>query len=281
MNKTLVTILIIILVLAGVAGWYLFFYKPVIGQPVLPENPYSDLIQVDSPKPNQTIQNHFIVKGQARGYWYFEASFPIKLVDLSGNVIGQAIAQAQGDWMTENFVPFESTLNFDIATTTMPAILILHNDNPSGLPENDKEVRIPVILIKPLASSGPRTVQLYYYNPKLDNIACSEKGLVAVERQIPITQTPIQDAIKLLLKGELTSQEISQGITSEYPLEGFSLEAASLNNKVLTLTFKDSGGKTVGGSCRVGILWNQIKATAKQFPEVSEVKFMPEELFQP
>jgi len=131
-----------------------------------------------------------------------------------------------------------------------------------------------------------RTVKLYYYNQELDknetgNILCSKKGLVQVERKIPITQTPIQDTIKLLLLGELTEEERSQGISTEYPLEGFSLKGTSLKDGVLTLEFDDPNNKTVGGSCRVGILWFQIEATAKQFPEVQQVRFLPEGLFQP
>ncbi len=131
-----------------------------------------------------------------------------------------------------------------------------------------------------------RTINLYYYNPDLDkdesgNIACSRNGLVPVERKIPITQTPIQDAVKLLLSGKLTEEERAQGIDTEYPLEGLSLKGALLKDGVLTLEFNDSKNKTVGGSCRVGILWFQIEATTKQFPEVRQVRFLPEEIFQP
>ena len=131
-----------------------------------------------------------------------------------------------------------------------------------------------------------RAVSLYYYNQELDqdesgNILCSRKGLAEVKRKIPITQTPIQDAIKLLLLGQLTKEERAQGIDTEYPLEGLSLKGASLKDGVLTLEFDDSHNKTVGGACRVGILWFQIEATAKQFLEVQQVRFLPEELFQP
>jgi len=131
-----------------------------------------------------------------------------------------------------------------------------------------------------------QTIKLYYYNPDLDkdetdNVLCSKKGLVAVERKIPVTKTPIQDAIKLLLLGELTSEEKDQGVTTEYPLTGLSLKGASLKEGILTLEFNDPNNKTVGGSCRIGILWFQIEATAKQFPQIQEVKFMSEELFQP
>lgn len=136
-------------------------------------------------------------------------------------------------------------------------------------------------------SNGPtRTIELYYYNPELDkdemgNIACSKNGLAAVVRQIPITQTPIQDALNILLRGELTENERAQSIETEYPLEGFSLRGASLNNGILTLEFNDPNNMTVGGACRIGILWFQIEATSKQFPEVKQVRFLPEEIFQP
>jgi spore germination protein GerM len=133
-----------------------------------------------------------------------------------------------------------------------------------------------------------RKVLLYYYNPEKDkdeagNIKCSRDGLVAIERKIPLSKTPIQDTINLLLRGKenLTEVEKAQGITTEYPLEGFSLKSASLKDGILTLEFEDSQNKTVGGSCRVGILWFQIEATAKQFPQVKEVHFLPEEIFQP
>ena len=133
-----------------------------------------------------------------------------------------------------------------------------------------------------------RTIKLYYYDSDKDkdetgNIKCSREGLVAIEREIAISQTPIQDSINLLLKGKnnLTNEDIKQGINTEYPLEGFSLRGALLKNGILTLEFNDSSNKSVGGSCRVGILWFQIEATAKQFTEVQQVRFMPEEIFQP
>ena len=131
-----------------------------------------------------------------------------------------------------------------------------------------------------------RSVELYFYNQESDrdevgNILCSRNGLVSVEREIPITQTPIQDTIKLLLLGELTTKERAQGIGTEYPLEGLSFKGASLKDEILTLEFDDPNNKTVGGSYRVGILWFQIEATAKQFPEVQHVRFLPEEIFQP
>lgn len=260
---------------------------------VLPECDFAlcskeNLIQVESPRPNEIISSPLTIKGKARGFWFFEASFPVKLLDSDGNLLAQAIAQAQGDpsqedeagWMTEDFVPFFATLNFE-APATNQGLLILEKDNPPGLPENVDELQIPVAF-----EIEFKTIKLFYYNSELDkdetgNVRCSRDGLVAVEREVLISQTPIQDSIRLLLLGELTAEERAQGIETEYPLEGLSLKGATLKDGVLTVEFADSKSKTVGGSCRVGILWFQIEATAKQFPEVRQVRFWPEEIFQP
>jgi hypothetical protein len=64
-------------------------------------------------------------------------------------------------------------------------------------------------------------------------------------------------------------------------LEGFALVSSELAGGTLMLTFDDPQNKTSGGSCRVSILRAQIEATAKQFPGVNEVRFVPAELFQP
>ncbi|MGI6374370.1 MAG: GerMN domain-containing protein [Patescibacteria group bacterium] len=132
-----------------------------------------------------------------------------------------------------------------------------------------------------------REIKLYYYNEQLDtdetgNLICGAGGIVPVTRQIPLTISPIKDTINLLLEGDLSEAEIAAGYSTEYPLAGFSLKLAVLDEDGnLTLTFDDPSGLTIGGSCRVGLLWLQIRNTALQFPEVREVFFQPDTLFQP
>ncbi|HRH55411.1 MAG TPA: GerMN domain-containing protein [Candidatus Paceibacterota bacterium] len=133
---------------------------------------------------------------------------------------------------------------------------------------------------------GERTVSLFYYDPSRDmnaegNIMCTEKGLVAVSRTIA-TKTPIEETIRLLLSGDLTQAERAQGITTEYPLPGVSLASVALSaDGKLTIALSDPENRTGGGSCRAAVLWSQVRATALQFPEVKEVSFTPEDLFQP
>lgn len=137
--------------------------------------------------------------------------------------------------------------------------------------------------------SSTMQISLYFYNIKKDqeisgdnNIACSNDAILPVTRLIPVTKTPIQDAIKLLLKGEVTAEEKKQGFQTEFPNAQFTLKGANLVKSVLTLEFNDPTSFTGGGSCRTGILAGQIKKTALQFPEVKEVRFTPPDtLFQP
>jgi hypothetical protein len=103
----------------------------------------SDKIQVTNVASNQVVKSPLTVTGQARGNWYFEATFPVQLVDGNGKVLISAPAQAKSDWMTTEFVPFSVTLSF-AKPATATGTLILRNDNPSGLPENAYELRIPV-----------------------------------------------------------------------------------------------------------------------------------------
>lgn len=108
----------------------------------------SDLIRIDFPRPNEIISSPLIIKGEARGAWFFEASFPIFLTDWDGKIIAQGIATTKSNWMTEDFVPFEATLDFSVDKNAYSnkGSLILKKDNPSGLPENDDALEIPVVL---------------------------------------------------------------------------------------------------------------------------------------
>ncbi len=101
------------------------------------------MITVTSPLPNTKIKSPLEITGSARGGWYFEASFPVILIDAKGKTIAQSPAEAKGEWMTTEFVPYSVTLTWSKNTATS-GTLIFKRDNPSELPENDKEMRIPV-----------------------------------------------------------------------------------------------------------------------------------------
>ena len=118
-------------------------------QKTIPKNTTTNLIKVTSPLPNTKVSSPLNITGEARGGWYFEASFPVFLTDWDGKIIAQGVAMAQGNWMTSEFVPFKATLTFkesDISGQySQKGSLILKRDNPSGLPQNDSSLEIPLI----------------------------------------------------------------------------------------------------------------------------------------
>lgn len=139
MKKTLIILLLIIIALVG----YFFWSRTRVQAPdIVYSNASADLIKVEQPYPGAVTGKSFKVIGQARGNWFFEASFPIEVLDLKGARLAIAIAQAKSDWMTTDFVPFEA----DIETPenyTGPAVLVLRKDNPSGLAENEASISFP------------------------------------------------------------------------------------------------------------------------------------------
>ena len=106
----------------------------------------SENVRVQLPRPGGTVVKQFTVTGEARGTWYFEASFPVQVRDPNNNVVGTGIAQAEGEWMTEGFLPFYSPLT--IQDYTGPATLVLIKDNPSGLPEHDDSVEFSINVLE-------------------------------------------------------------------------------------------------------------------------------------
>lgn len=105
---------------------------------------HGDII-VSTPASLEVIGSPLTVEGMARGTWFFEASFPMTLVDWDGKIIGQGIAQAQDDWMTEKLVPWKGEIEFIKPPFDKRGYLILQKDNPSGLPEHDDSIEVPIL----------------------------------------------------------------------------------------------------------------------------------------
>ena len=118
-------------------------YAEEIAEQTTYTNATADLIVVDTPFPGSVTGKEFSVVGKARGTWFFEASFPIELVDGNGTRLAIAVAQAEGEWMTTEFVPFTAVIKAP-ESYIGPATLILRKDNPSGLPEYDASISFPI-----------------------------------------------------------------------------------------------------------------------------------------
>lgn len=226
-----------------------------------------NLIKLTTPRPNEAVKSPLSIEGEARGFWFFEASFPVKIYDANDRLIGVTIAQAKADWMTENFVPFQAELEFSLATT-QKGTLVLEKDNPSGLLENADELRIP-IAFKEIASPGQTMkVQVFFNNDRMDpEFSCNK--VFPVEREILKTQAVARAALEELLKGPSEKEE-SEGFFTSIN-SGVKIQKLTIENGVAKVEFDEQLEFQVGGSCRVAAIRAQITQTLKQFPTVQSV----------
>lgn len=222
------------------------------------------MIRVQSPTPGQAVQSPLVITGQARGTWFFEASFPVRLVKKDGTEIASGIATAQSDWMTQEFVPFSATLTF-ASDVEQEAELVLMKDNPSGLPENDDERRMPVRVM----NQNTMAVKIFLGSSVLNPNAMDCSLVYPLVRIVEKSQAVGRAALEELLKGA-SQAEKEQGYFSSLN-SGVALESLKIENRVAYAAFDEALEQAVGGSCRVSAIRAQIVETLKQFSGVDSV----------
>lgn len=266
----LVTILAVIIVI--LAGALLLWPKQNVPQ-------VEGDVVVFSPKPGDNLQSPLVVEGKARGTWFFEASFPIKITDESGNVLGSSFVQATSDWMTENYVPFRGEITFT-SKAAGKGFLVLQKDNPSGLPQNDKEIKIPVNL--PLIET--MKVKVFFNNNKMDpEVSCNK--VFPVEREIPKTESTGSASLLELFKGP-TEEEKNAGFFTSIN-DGVRLQTLmiGMDSGIARADFNEQLQAGVGGSCKVSAIRAQITETLKQFSTIKSVEISingrTEDILQP
>ena len=270
MGKKAIILLVILLVLiVGIVLTVVFLLKNET------KNPNSDIAV--SVKSNQIITGPFQISGKARGFWFFEASFPIKLVDENNNVLATTIAQAREEWMTEDFVDFEAKLEF-VPEKDQKGFLVFMRDNPSGLPENDKEFKIPV----QMKAVETMIIKVFFNNNQMDpEMSCNK--VFPIERTIKKTEAVGRAAIEELLKGPLETEETQGFFTSIN--SGVKIQSLTIENGTAKIDFDEKLQFQVGGSCRVSAIRAEITETLKQFSTVKNVIISingeTEEILQP
>jgi len=102
-------------------------------------------VRLTAPVFGSEISSPVVLRGSARGPWYFEAVFSAEVLSESGEVIGEGFVEAEGEWMTESFVPFRGEIELKEGYSG-PAVVVLNKANASGLPEMEASVSVPVIV---------------------------------------------------------------------------------------------------------------------------------------
>jgi len=222
-------------------------------------------IVLTSPAANALLQAPFTIEGKAKGTWYFEGDFPIRLLDDQGTELAVIPAHALEDWMQPGYVPFSATIDSFNPGSASTGILVLEKDNPSGLPEHDDKVEIPVRFQEGEASE----VQVFFPNTDVDPAMMDCEQVYAVPRVVTKTPALAGAALAELLQGP-TASEKSEGFSTSLP-EGLEVRRLVIERGVARVDFKDQLEFQLGGSCRILSIRSQIRETLLQFPTVTDV----------
>lgn len=195
------------------------------------------MVRFDHPQSGQVIQSPLRVQGGARGMWYFEGSFPIKLLSDKEGVITDHYVMADSEWMTEDFVSFSTQIPFSHPEGASGR-LVLERSNPSGRPERAQEVGIPIQFPR-----GESSEILVYFNR--EQVAECE-NTVAVSRTIARTQA--RAALQNLFAGP-TWQEERQGYITPLP-DGVTIERLVIQDGTAEVGLNEKLDQGVPGSCR-------------------------------
>jgi len=162
----------------------------------------------------------------------------------------------------------------------------VQENEQENIPAEDQHLNAEIEVFEPEQEPEKVKVSLYYYNIEKDkeiaeSIPCSAAAVLPVEREISESLNVPAATLRLLLKGEITEEEATQGFQTEFAPGKLDYKSLKIEDGVATVEFNDDGGFTSGGSCRAGLLAAQIQKTLLQFDEIDEVVFTNEEMFQP
>jgi len=237
----------------------------------------SDLIRVTEPRPHQIVISPFLVKGEARGNWFFEASFPIELRGADGAILALGIAHADAPWMTTEFVPFHMVLEYTLGTAPTSALLVLKKDNPSGLPEYEDQLEMPLLLDLAAYAGGPVTVNAYFGNAQKDPTIEDCGKVWPVVRTVGSVELAglegdelrAQRALEQLLLGP-TNREQQEGYFSSINF-GTRVQRMQIDGDTAAVDFDGKMEEGMGGSCRVTAIRAQVAETLKQFSGIHHI----------
>lgn len=99
-------------------------------------------LELDEPEDLSNVTCPIVISGNITGGWFFEGSLPVSIENSDGSIMSDGTVTAREDALTSDPVAFGATI--DCPDTSGDYELVLHKSNPSGLPENSDEVRIPV-----------------------------------------------------------------------------------------------------------------------------------------
>ncbi len=166
-NSKVNTILLFVLIILMIMAIVIMLKNKDTYLPILKENNKDTIVTIDktmpivfdkskilgnkndlisfSIEPNTKVNGIISYRGIIKGAYFFEGNILMNVLNMDKKVILKSNAVAKSDWMTAGPVDFEGNIDFTNLEKG-PAYIEIHNDNASGLPENDKSILIPIII---------------------------------------------------------------------------------------------------------------------------------------
>lgn len=201
------------------------------------------------------------VTGSMPSSWYFEASAFLVLKDANEKILYEGPLKAEGEWTKPGLIPFEANLIFDTPSTAT-GFLVLQNDNPSGIPENQMSETYQVTFWP--------TVNVYFNDPVADPNMHDCRKVYSAERYTKPTAGVARAALEELLKGPNASSKFERNFITNIN-SGVVIQKLTIEDGVAKVDFSKELEANVGGSCKVVAIRSQIENTLKQFPTVKSV----------
>lgn len=274
--KILITVLVLLVLFVVV----LFYIQNSNQEPTTHDSEKAesqdDEIIVSTPLPGDAVESPLHISGKAKGTWFFEASFPIE-IRSDGEIIKEGSIETEEDWMTEELVSFSGQIDFSARPGT-ELLLVLKKANPSGLPEKDKSVSIPIVAAG-VAAHEPNITSFDIYFSR-EGSDCEQ--VYATRRSVPFTKAVAHASLRKLLDGP-REDEIQDGLITSIP-DGVRLNDVYIQERVAYADFSEELNSTAG-SCLVTSIRKQITETLLQFETIKDVVISvngeTEEVLQP
>lgn len=214
-----------------------------------------------------TVDEGYEVKGKVSGEWFFEGTFPVRVLNSEGEIVKSFSAIAQDDWMTSDLVSFSFKLDTQLEEESA-VVLRFEKSNQSGLDENDDYAQIEITII-PIKENETMNVKVFFLNNKMDPEMLDCSIVYPVTREVEKTVAVGRASLMELFKGT-TDQEEDNGYFSNIN-DGVEILSLTIKEGVAYVDLSNELQEGVGGSCKVTSIRAQISETLKQFSTVDSV----------
>ena len=235
------------------------------GEEVLSER--GNKLVLENLKDGDTVDEGFEVKGSVSGSWFFEGTFPVRVLNMQGEIVRSIPVTTQDDWMTEDLVNFSFKLDTQLEEESI-VVLRFEKSNPSGLEENDDFVKVTVT-IRPIERVETMKVKVFFPSTKLNSEMIDCSLVYPVTREIERTVAVGRASLEELFNGT-TEQEEEDGYFTNIN-QGVEILSLSISEGIAYVDLSNELQEGVGGSCKVTSIRAQIAETLKQFSTVDSV----------